>query len=296
MAAQAERRGGRPPATPGPRVGIPVQSVDAVLRQAAADLDAIGARWAVIGGLAVAFRAEPRFTKDVDVAVAVADDREAEDIVNRLQVRGYALASLVEQDYVNRLATARLIRPQAGASSAFIDLLFANSGIEDEIVRRADRLEVLPDVFMPVASTGHLIALKVLAGRHQDLTDLGYLIAAATDADLAEARASVAQIQERGYNRGQNLPEDLSAIISQAQKLPAAQVDLAAHAPPGSPRRLTVAASRSGLPPLTITDGANGASPRRARSRRYLNQPWGRLRRSGRRHFVGILLRRRHVI
>jgi hypothetical protein len=37
-----------------------MQSVDAVLVQAAADLDAIGARWAVIGGLAVAFRAEPR--------------------------------------------------------------------------------------------------------------------------------------------------------------------------------------------------------------------------------------------
>jgi predicted nucleotidyltransferase len=195
-----------------------VQSVDAVLRQAAADLDAIGARWAVIDGLAVAFRAEPRFTKDVDVAVAVADDREAEDIVNRLQVRGYALAALVEQDYVDRLATARLIRPQAGTSSAFIDLLFANSGIEDEIVRRADLLEVLPDLFMPVASIGHLIALKVLAGRHQDLTDLGYLISAATEDDLGEARASVARIQERGYNRGQNLPEDLSAIISQAQK------------------------------------------------------------------------------
>ena len=80
-----------------------------------------------------------RFTKDVDLAVAVADDREAEGIVNRLQIRGYALASLVEQDYVNRLATARLVRPLAGASSAFIDLLFANSGIEDEVVRRADR-------------------------------------------------------------------------------------------------------------------------------------------------------------
>jgi predicted nucleotidyltransferase len=195
-----------------------MQSVDAVLRQAAADLDAIGARWAVIGGLAVAFRAEPRFTKDVDVAVAVADDSEAEDIVNRLQIRGYALASLVEQDYVNRLATARLIRPQPGTSSAFIDLLFANSGIEEEIVGRADLLEVLPDVFMPVASIGHLIALKVLAGRHQDLTDLGYLISAATEADLSEARASVARIQELGFNRGQDLPEDLTAIIGQSRK------------------------------------------------------------------------------
>lgn len=166
----------------------------------------------------MAFRAEPRFTKDVDVAVAVADDQEAENIVNRLQVRGYALASLVEQDYVNRLATARLVRPKAGTSSAFIDLLFANAGIEEEIVRGAERLEVLPGILLPVASTGHLIALKALAGRHQDMTDLGYLIAAATDADLAQARASAAQIQERGFSRGQNLPEDLAAIISQAQK------------------------------------------------------------------------------
>ena len=195
-----------------------MQSVDAVLRQAAEDLDALGARWAVIGGLAVAFRAEPRFTKDVDIAVAVADDVEAEGIVNRLQVRGYALASLVEQDYVNRLATARLVRPVAGTSSAFVDLLFANSGIEDEIVRRADRLEVLPEIFMPVASIGHLIALKALAGRHQDLTDLGYLISVATDADLGEATASAAKIQERGFNRGQDLLADLAAIISQARK------------------------------------------------------------------------------
>ncbi len=37
-----------------------MQPVDVVLRQAAADLDAIGARWAVIGGLAVAFRAALR--------------------------------------------------------------------------------------------------------------------------------------------------------------------------------------------------------------------------------------------
>ncbi len=71
---------------------------------------------------------------------------------------------------------------------------------------------------MPVASTGHLIALKALAGRHQDLTDLGYLIAAATGADLEEATAAAALIEERGFNRGQSLSEDLAAIISQAQK------------------------------------------------------------------------------
>jgi hypothetical protein len=71
---------------------------------------------------------------------------------------------------------------------------------------------------MPVASIGHLIALKALAGRYQDLTDLGYLISAASDADLDEARTSALMIEERGFNRGQRLSEDLTAIIGQARK------------------------------------------------------------------------------
>jgi hypothetical protein len=73
---------------------------------------------------------------------------------------------------------------------------------------------VLPDVFMPVASIEHLIALKALAGRHQDLTDRGYLISAASEADLNEARTAAAAIEERGFNRGQMLSQDLAAIIT----------------------------------------------------------------------------------
>jgi hypothetical protein len=95
--------------------------------------------------------------------------------------------------------------------------LFTNSSIEDEIVGRADQLEVLPHAFMPAASIGHLIALKVLAGR-QDLTDLGYLIAAATEDDLIEARILAVMIQERGFSREQGLSEDLTAVIGQARK------------------------------------------------------------------------------
>ena len=49
-----------------------------VVQRARDDLDRLGLKWALIGGLAVAVRAEPRFTRDVDLAVTVADDREAE--------------------------------------------------------------------------------------------------------------------------------------------------------------------------------------------------------------------------
>ncbi|MBE1875692.1 nucleotidyl transferase AbiEii/AbiGii toxin family protein [Myceligenerans pegani] len=194
-----------------------MQSVNSVLAQAASDLDAIGAQWAVIGGLAVALRAEPRFTRDVDIAIAVSDDAEAEAIVNRMQVRGYALSALVEQDYTDRLSTVRLIRPQAGTATTYVDLLFASSGIESEIVSHADRLEILPGTDMPVASTGHLIALKVLAGRHQDQMDLGYLLAAASDDDLTLAQKGIELIHSRGYNRGLDLKEQLAAAIQQSR-------------------------------------------------------------------------------
>ena len=56
-----------------------------------ADLRAIEARWALIGGLAVSARAEPRTTRDLDVTVAVADDREAEKTVFRMVNLGYRI-------------------------------------------------------------------------------------------------------------------------------------------------------------------------------------------------------------
>ena len=43
--------------------------LEEVLKRAAADLDGVGAKWAIIGGLAVATRAAPRFTQDVDFGV-----------------------------------------------------------------------------------------------------------------------------------------------------------------------------------------------------------------------------------
>lgn len=118
--------------------------LEEVLKRAAADLDAVGAKWAIIGGLAVATRAAPRFTQDVDFAVSVHDDSEAEDIVYRMSVRGYAVGMMLEQEYVHRLATIRLIRPVPGMSQVFVDLLFGSSGIEDQVVAHADSLEVWP--------------------------------------------------------------------------------------------------------------------------------------------------------
>lgn len=64
-------------------------AVGDALRRVVAHLDGLGVSWALVGGFAVSVRVEPRFTRDVDVAVAVADDRQAEDVVGRLTGVGY---------------------------------------------------------------------------------------------------------------------------------------------------------------------------------------------------------------
>jgi hypothetical protein len=185
--------------------------VESALRRAVADLDALKIRWALVGGLAVSVRAVPRFTKDLDFAVAVAGDPEAEDVVHRLGGRGYRPVGLLEQEYVERMSGVRLER---GGSDVVMDLLFASSGIESEVVAAATRLKVLPQLTAPVATTGHLIALKVLAGRNQDLTDLEALLPAASPADLDVARSAVRLIRARGFNREQDVVADLDKLIA----------------------------------------------------------------------------------
>ena len=67
------------------------------LRQVALDLESLDRRFAVVGGLAVSIRAEPRLTRDVDVALSVVDDVEAEHVINALRGHGYEVVAIVEQ-------------------------------------------------------------------------------------------------------------------------------------------------------------------------------------------------------
>jgi predicted nucleotidyltransferase len=194
-----------------------VSPLEEVLRRALTDLSRIGVKGAVIGGQAVSARTEFRFTKDVDFALAVADDREAERIVSALLSAGYQMLSLLEQTATGRFATARMIVPGTTAQGVVLDLLFASCGIEPELVAASDLVEVFPKLMVPVATIGHLIALKVLSRnddtRPQDIIDLRNLILEATPSDLETARAALALITERGYDRGKSLQADLDGLL-----------------------------------------------------------------------------------
>jgi predicted nucleotidyltransferase len=195
-----------------------LNALAAALEAIAAQLDDRGCRWALVGGLAVSARAEPRTTRDVDVVIATASDQEAELLAGDLRSSGYDIEAMLEDTRSHRLATVRLRPTRARTRSVVVDLLFASSGIEGEIVAAADALEIIRGLTVPVATVGHLIALKVLARddryRPQDHDDLRALTRIASKADLMAARKALALIHARGFDRDRDLVASLDAFMT----------------------------------------------------------------------------------
>ena len=159
----------RPGAEHGDAIGVPrtwspwVSGLESAVGALLGRLARHEARVAVVGGLAVSARTEPRFTRDVDLCVAVDDDVEAESLVRTLQADGYRVLALVEQEVAARIATVRLAPPRETDPGVVLDLLFASSGIEPEVIGSADDLELFEGFGHPIATVSSLIALKVLS-------------------------------------------------------------------------------------------------------------------------------------
>lgn len=211
--AIAQWYGGRGRSAAGPRMN----RVERALRRIAADLDAAERVWCLVDALASSVRARPRPARDVHAAVAVADDEDAESVIEWMQGAGYRVVNVTEQTALGRLATVRLLPPGEHEHGAPVDLFFASSGIEAEIAATAERLLLLPMLTVPVARLGHLIALKVLAHelRHRphDVDELEALRHEAGAADLELARAALHLVESRGAHPGRPLVADLERLV-----------------------------------------------------------------------------------
>ena len=88
----------------------PELALAAICRQ----LVRLGRRFALVGGLAVSVRAEVRFTRDVDIAVAVADDPEAESLTYELSQAPVAAARFLRSlEARERIGIGTLVRNMA---------------------------------------------------------------------------------------------------------------------------------------------------------------------------------------
>ncbi len=123
-------------------------------------------RYLVIGGYAVALHGHPRYTKDMDVWLAMNPDNAAK-MVKALEQFGFGSLGLKAEDF---LVPDQII--QLGYAPNRIDLLTTLAGVEFENCY-ASRVEVeIDEIKANFIDLDNLKRNKKATGRHQDLADL----------------------------------------------------------------------------------------------------------------------------
>lgn len=146
-------------------------ALNSTLADLAGLLDAQKIAFAVVGGIAVTLRSEPRFTADVDVVIAVDIDR-AVLLIDQLD------ASLFEPlvaDPRDLVRTAMLLPLRHCDSDITVDVAIGLSGFERLLIDRATLMQV-GLINVPVATAEDLILMKLLAGRPRDQDDIASIV------------------------------------------------------------------------------------------------------------------------
>lgn len=138
-----------------------------LLKRVAAALDSEGIPYMIIGGQAVLFHGEPRFTKDIDITLGV--DTSALERVKAL-ISNLSLDILVNNidDFVNKT----MVLPSLDATSGIrVDLIFSYSLYERQAIERAVDA-AFDTVSVRMASLEDVVIHKIIAGRPRDIEDI----------------------------------------------------------------------------------------------------------------------------
>lgn len=190
-----------------------IKSVFEYVKETLADLEL---SWALIGGLAISAQTDPRFTEDIDISLFLPTDNEVERLIFTLQRKGWRAETILEQTYFDKdiIATVRFLTPKS--PNIHVDILFASSGIEKEIIEQAEVIEIFQGIEIPIARIGHLLALKILSEspeRPRDTQDIKNLISFATEEDILLAKESCTLISKRGFHRQRDLAQLLDVHL-----------------------------------------------------------------------------------
>ncbi|MCU0698746.1 MAG: nucleotidyltransferase [Myxococcaceae bacterium] len=145
------------------------------------------ARWYLFGAQAVALHGAQRTTQDVDVTVLT--DEPTAVLVEALRqerlVTMFDDAAFIEQ--------TRVIPCQHVPSGWKVDVVLGGPGLE-ELVSLESEPHRVGALRVPVVRLEHLLVLKTLAGRPQDLADIARLLAARPEANLEVVRALLREL------------------------------------------------------------------------------------------------------
>lgn len=127
-----------------------------------------GVKYLVVGGFAVIYHAQPRYTKDIDLFVK-ADPANAEAIYAALAAFGAQLQDIRPEDFTDPNSFFRFGRDPKG-----FDILPSIPGVDfDDAWERRVEIEVDATTGQTAnfISANDLIASKLASGRPQDLAD-----------------------------------------------------------------------------------------------------------------------------
>jgi hypothetical protein len=144
-----------------------------------------GVKYLVVGGFAVIFHAQPRFTKDMDVFIE-ADPANAQAIYAALRAFGAPLEGIRPEDFADRSALFRFGHDPHG-----FDILPDIPGVDFEAAwgRRVETVvDPATNLKANFISADDLIASKLASGRPQDLADVDAIRKAAQSTDRASKR------------------------------------------------------------------------------------------------------------
>jgi predicted nucleotidyltransferase len=162
-----------------------VTEIERVLRV----LEAAGVRYLVVGGVAVVLHGHPRFTADLDIAIAL-DPPNVQAAFAALATLGYQPRVPVSADaFADPAERGRLVAEKGMTVLSFASPALAMTEVDmfadppfafGEVHERAERVE-LGDVPVRVASITDVIAMKRRVGRPKDLEDVAVLERLARD-------------------------------------------------------------------------------------------------------------------
>jgi hypothetical protein len=132
-------------------------------------LNDAGARYLVVGAHAVAFYAEPRFTKDLDIWVE-ASPANAPRVIAALHAFGAPMTGVTEADFHRPEVTL-----QIGVAPNRIDVTTQIDGVAFESAWPNRTASTFGDQTVWLIGRRDLVANKEAAGRPQDLLDLQLL-------------------------------------------------------------------------------------------------------------------------
>ncbi len=149
-----------------------MKDVEEALKDFVRVFNSMSIPYAVMGGLAVRAYGVPRPTYDVDVMLAIEEERLPE-LFDAVEEEGYTVPDSYRTGWVDRIADMPLVkfRIYRPTQSVDVDVFLMRTAYQREMMKRR-RLADLDIGKTWVITPEDIVLLKLVAGRHRDLGDV----------------------------------------------------------------------------------------------------------------------------